>query len=66
MNCIGITVRRLREAKGLYQYELADRCDVTKACISRIENGEREPSAGMLVAISKALGCTVDDLLRAG
>jgi transcriptional regulator with XRE-family HTH domain len=40
METMGDRIRLLREARGLTQQQLADRCSVTKAAVSAWERGE--------------------------
>ena len=56
-------LRRLREAAGLSQVQLALRLGVSQGTVARWESGERVPQAANLIKISKTLGCGVDALL---
>ena len=62
---IAQNVRRLRQAAGLTQAQLAAAADVADATISRIERGRLTPSTELAGRISKALDTGVDDLLGA-
>ncbi|HDX6775666.1 TPA: helix-turn-helix domain-containing protein, partial [Escherichia coli] len=42
MNHIGDNIRRMREAAKLSQQELADKSGISKAQISRLENGSKK------------------------
>jgi len=57
--------RRIRELRGfdITQAEFALRVGVTQGHLSRLERGEKEPGAGVLLAISRAFGKSVDWLL---
>lgn len=59
-------LRRLREAAGLSQVQLALRLGVSQGTVARWESGERVPQAANLIKISKTLGCGVDALLGLG
>jgi transcriptional regulator with XRE-family HTH domain len=62
---IGQLIRRLREAKGLTQAELAKEARVTRPYITMLENGVRTtPSLPMLQRLAKALGVPVAALLE--
>ena len=62
---IGRNVERLRKAKGWTQSEVARRSGVSQTFISSLEGGRRRQALVELVAdLARALGCTVDDLLR--
>ena len=56
-------IKRLREAAGLRQYELAERMGVKHASVSAWESGLAMPSAANLLKLADILDCTVDELL---
>jgi len=54
----GFQVAKLRMLRGLTQQELADRVGTHQSSISRLENGDREPSLPFLRRVVAALdGC---------
>lgn len=53
----------IRNRKGLTQKQLADKLGVTQQTIWYYENGKREMKSSVLVSMSKALGCSVSELL---
>ena len=54
---------RLREEKGISQTELALRCQiVSQGYISKLESGERNPTAVIQFIIARALEVDVGDL----
>jgi transcriptional regulator with XRE-family HTH domain len=55
-------VRRLRQAKGWNQTELAFHADLAPSVVSQIENGKRNPSARTLEKLATALDVEVGDL----
>lgn len=58
-------VRRLREAKDLSQAALGRAAGIAAAHVSMIESGRRaDPQGSVLQALARALGVTVDELLR--
>jgi transcriptional regulator with XRE-family HTH domain len=61
-NAVG---RRIRELRGfdMTQAEFARRVGVTQGHLSRLERGEKEPGAGVLLAISREFGKSMDWLL---
>ncbi len=62
---LGARIRRLREAAGLMQSDLAAAAHVSKARISQIENDpDGEPGCYTALGIAKALGMTVEQLLE--
>lgn len=60
---IGDNIRWRREAKGMTQQELGNRCGVSDAMVCFYERGQRMPSLPTAAALADALGCTVDELL---
>lgn len=60
---IAANVRRLRQAAGFTQAQLAAAADVADATISRIERGRLVPSVELAGRLAKALDLGVDDLL---
>jgi transcriptional regulator with XRE-family HTH domain len=56
-------LRAVREAAGLTQQDVADRCGISLRQYHRYEMGTSQPSAEHLAAMSKTLGVTSDYLL---
>ena len=56
-------LKRLREAAGLSQVQLALRLGVSQGTVARWESGVRVPQAGNLIKMANILGCSVDALL---
>lgn len=52
-----------REYRKLTLAQLAKACGVSIPAISQVENGKRTPSVGLLVKLSKALRCEMEDLV---
>lgn len=61
---VGSNIRRLREKKGMKQVEVAEQVGITQAMLCQIERETKNPSLQVGMEIAKALGCTVDELLR--
>ena len=58
-------IRKLREARGLTQAQVAERADVKKQYVTMLERGARKnPSLPVLKRIAKALGVPVTELLE--
>lgn len=53
---LGNTVRRLREAKGWSQEEMAEKANLHRTYISGIERGIRNPTLTILFKLADALG----------
>ena len=56
-------IRERREAAGLTQAELATRAVIGRVTLTRIERGEHSPRTETLMAIARALGVDVEDLI---
>ena len=60
---IGRRIRKVRNEKQMEVGELATRSGTIQQSISKIEQGEMPPPVHLLVAIAKALGVTLNDLV---
>jgi transcriptional regulator with XRE-family HTH domain len=63
VSALGDRLRAAREACGLTLDQLAASVGVSKAHLSRLESGDRQPSVGILVEVAAALGTRVGVLL---
>jgi transcriptional regulator with XRE-family HTH domain len=63
MSDVGQRVARLRRAKGWTQQQLANAAHLHSVTVSNIEQGRRRMGADAAVALARALGVTVDELL---
>jgi len=52
---LGKILRRLRNAKGWSQEDLAVRLEISRSHIGRLETGEKQPSLKMLFRLADAL-----------
>lgn len=59
----GATVKRLREAKGLTQLQLADEIGVTAKAVSKWETAKGLPDISLIEPLSQALGVSVIELM---
>lgn len=64
ISAFGTHLRKLRESYDMSQQDLADKADIDKKTIQRIENGRMNPSLDTLVSISKAFEITLSKLLE--
>jgi molybdate-binding protein/transcriptional regulator with XRE-family HTH domain len=62
---IGTRLRLNRQAHGFSQQQIADMAGVTRQAISALESGGSEPSLRVGIALSRALGLTVEELFGA-
>jgi transcriptional regulator with XRE-family HTH domain len=62
-----VRLRVLREGRGLYQGQLAERAGTTQSTVAKLEAGTQEPAWPLVIALAEALGATPNDFLpRAG
>jgi putative molybdopterin biosynthesis protein len=57
-------IRELRERAGLSQSALAAQAGITRQAVSAIESGGYVPNTAVALRLSRALGCSVEDLFR--
>jgi len=62
MSVNGLNLRKLRQAVGIGQVELANRVGVTQGMISQLEVGTRSCRPDTLELIAAELRCSVEDL----
>jgi len=63
MTTFGKRLKRLREARGWSQQELADRAEVPYITIYRCERGQhQEPRVSVAARLARALGVSLDVL----
>jgi transcriptional regulator with XRE-family HTH domain len=63
---LGARVRRRRRALGLSQDALATRAGISRQAIGALEGGKHLPRVDAALALARALGTTVEDLLAIG
>jgi len=66
LSSLGERFRTQREAQGLTLDQLAERSGLSKAYLSRLESGERQPSIATLLTLSRELGVPTSVLLGEG
>lgn len=57
-----MTIRKIRESKGLTQKALAKLLNVTRSSVAMWEKGESLPRADKLPMLAEVLQCSIDDL----
>ena len=62
----GTRLRLARQARGLSQQHLAGMAGVTRQAVSAVESGHSDPSLRVALALSGALGMTVEELFGPG
>ena len=60
----GSRTRHFRVQKGITQEQLADLTDMHTETISRLERGKMQPSITVMVAVARALGCGIVELVE--
>ncbi len=60
----GQCVRVLRQARGMTQVEFSEKCGFYQTYLSRIENGQANPTLNALEVIAVGLGLTVFELFE--
>ena len=60
---LGTRIASLRRGCGLSQAELAKRLHISASAMGMYEQGRREPSVDILIAIAQEFGVTLDYLL---
>ena len=61
---LGTRVKELRRRRGLTLEELAERAGVSRAMISKVERGEKNPTLVVTAKVAEGLGVTLSELLR--
>jgi len=62
----GTRLRLARQARGLSQQQLAGVAGVTRQAVSAVESGHSDPSLRVALALTRALGMTVEELFGPG
>lgn len=58
-----MSIKKMRQKRGLTQKQLADRLGVKQSNISRWESGAFKPNAATLKKMAAVLNCRIDDLI---
>ena len=60
---LGLQIAFLRKKAGLSQQQLAERLHLTSSAVGMYEQGRRQPSVDILVALSLEFGVTLEYLM---
>ena len=60
---LGARVKELRRRRGLTLEDLAERAGVSRAMISKVERGEKNPTLVVAAKVAEGLGVTLSELL---
>ena len=58
------SIKDIRKRLNMTQKQLSVRTGISQVNQSRYESGKRSPKIGTAFKIAKALGCTVDELIK--
>ena len=61
---LGIVIRECRQQAGLSQVVFGEKCGFYQTYLSRLENGQANPTLNALEVVSKALGLTIFELFE--
>jgi len=61
---LGENIRRIRLAKGMTQGDLCRKLEVDRAYMSNVEAGKKNPTLATIDRIAKALGVSIDELMK--
>ena len=61
---IGVKLKRLRTAKQLSRYALAQQAGISRVYLAKLEAGLSDPTLGMLQRLAKALKVTLVELVK--
>jgi transcriptional regulator with XRE-family HTH domain len=63
-DCLGYLIATRRKRLGISQQELADRSDVDRAFISKVESGKRNPSFALVSNLAYGLDMSYGRLVQ--
>ena len=61
---LGLSLKKIRTKKGISQGDIAKELGVSRGFISTIENGKTNPTLATISKLAKAVGASVNDLLK--
>ena len=61
---LGENLKKIRTKKGISQGDIARSLGVSRGYISNIENGKTNPTLGTIARLAKAVGASVDELVK--
>ncbi len=61
---LGENMKKIRLAKGMTQGDICRKLELDRAYISNVESGNKNPTLSTITNIAKALGVSIDELLR--
>ena len=61
---LGANIKKIRTAKKMTQGDICRKLEVDRAYMSNIESGNKNPTLSTITNLAKALGVSVDELLK--
>ena len=61
---LGKNLKRIRTSKGISQGDIARSLEVSRGFVSNIENGKTNPTLTTIAKLAKAVGVSVEKLLK--
>lgn len=61
---LGLNLKKVRTKKGISQGDIAKELGVSRGFVSTIENGKTNPTLATITKLTKAVGVSVNDLLK--
>ena len=61
---LGLNLKRIRTKQDISQGDIARELKVSRGFISTIENGKTNPTLATIAKLAKAVGVSVDELLK--
>ena len=61
---LGSNLKRIRTEKGISQGDIGRELKVSRGFISTIENGKTNPTLSTIIKLAKALGVSINELLK--
>ena len=61
---LGLNLKRIRTKKGISQGDIARELEVSRGFISTIESGKTNPTLATIAKLAKAVGVSVNELLK--
>ena len=61
---LGENMKKIRLAKGMTQGDICRKLEVDRAYISNVESGNKNPTLSTITNLAKALGVSIDELLK--
>jgi transcriptional regulator with XRE-family HTH domain len=61
---LGLNLKKIRTKKGISQGDIARELQVSRGFVSTIENGKTNPTLATIAKLAKAVGVSVNELLK--